>query len=194
MADHPRPRRFPVLWQVNARTTVRRLGVDATLDSLDDAQLDQLVPTGVDWLYLLGVWQTRSAGREVSRHNPDIRRSCEDALPDVRDEDICGSCFAVTGYQVHEHLGGDDALAGLRSRLADRGIALMLDFVPNHTAPDHPWMTRACAGTQAERSREQGSERGPRVGRVAIRGGRSVRAACSSRSPARGASCGSMVG
>jgi hypothetical protein len=127
---------------VNARTTVRRFGSDATLDALDDAALDQLVPAGVDWVYLLGVWQTGAAGRAVSRRNPDLRRSCEDALPDLREEDICGSCFAVTGYTVYEHLGGDDALARLRARLAESGIALMLDFVPNHTAPDHPWVAR----------------------------------------------------
>jgi Alpha amylase, catalytic domain len=131
-----------VLWQVNARTTVRRFGPDATLDALDGAALDRLVPAGVDWLYLLGVWQTGAAGREISRRQPDIRRSCEEALPDLSDEDICGSCFAVTGYEVHEHLGGNDALARFRRRLADRGTALMLDFVPNHTAPDHPWVTR----------------------------------------------------
>jgi Alpha amylase, catalytic domain len=150
----PRPRRFPVLWQVNARTTVRRLGADATLDALDDHQLDRLVPEGVDWLYLLGVWQTGPAGRDVSRRQPDIRRSCEEALPDLREEDICGSCFAVTGYRVHERLGGDEALARLRARLADRGVALMLDFVPNHTAPDHPWVTqhpdRYIEGTEAD--------------------------------------------
>ncbi|WP_426574029.1 alpha-amylase family glycosyl hydrolase [Aquihabitans sp. McL0605] len=154
MADRLRTRRFPVLWQVNARTTVRHLGPGATLDDLDDAQLDRLLPVGVDWLYLLGVWQTGAAGREVSRRNPDIRRSCEEALPDVRDDDICGSCFAVTGYQVHERLGGDAALARLRARLAARGIALMLDFVPNHTAPDHPWVAahpkRYITGTEAD--------------------------------------------
>jgi len=149
-----RPRRFPVLWQVNARTTVHRLGADATLDALDDSQLDQLVPAGVDWLYLLGVWQTGAAGRDVSRRQPDIRRGCEEALPDLREEDICGSCFAVSGYRVHERLGGDEALARLRARLADRGVALMLDFVPNHTAPDHPWATqhpdRYIEGTDAD--------------------------------------------
>lgn len=154
MADRPRPRRFPVLWQLNARTTVNRLGPHATLDALDDAQLDSVLPNGIDWLYLLGVWQTGAAGREISRRDPDIRRSCEEALPDLHDEDICGSCFAVTGYQVHEELGGDDALARLRARLAERGIALMLDFVPNHTAPDHPWVTshpeRYIAGTEAD--------------------------------------------
>jgi hypothetical protein len=154
LTDRSQPRRFPVLWQVNARTAVRRLGLDATLDALDDAELDRLVPATVDWLYLLGVWQTGITGREVSRRNPEIRRSCEEALPDVRDEDICGSCFAVTDYQVHTSLGGDDALARLRQRLAERHIALMLDFVPNHTAPDHRWVThhpdRYIEGTEAD--------------------------------------------
>jgi hypothetical protein len=145
------PRRFPVLWQLDARTTVRRLGDDATLDDLSDVVLDALVPAEADWLYLLGVWQTGTAGRTVSRHNPDIRRACTEALPDATDEDICGSCFAVTGYRVHERLGGDAALARMRDRLADRGVRLMLDFVPNHTAPDHPWIIdhpeRYVAGT-----------------------------------------------
>jgi len=135
-----RSRRFPTLWQVNARTNVQRIGASATLDDLDDTRLDALVPAGVDFMYLLGVWQTGPAGQAVSRSNPDIRGACEQALPDVTDDDIWGSCFAVTGYRVHERLGGDDALARLRVRLADRGVRLMLDFVPNHTALDHPWV------------------------------------------------------
>lgn len=140
MAEAPTPRRFPVLWQLNARTAVHALGEVATLDDLVGRHLDRLVPQGVDWLYLLGVWQTGAAGQEVSRHQPEIRRACEEALPDVTDDDICGSCFAVTGYQVHERLGGEEALARFRSRLAERGTSLMLDFVPNHTALDHPWV------------------------------------------------------
>jgi len=141
MVDAPAPRRFPLLWQLNARTAVRSLGPAATLDDLDDAALDRLVPSGVDWLYLLGVWQTGAAGRRVSQNDPDIRRSCEEALPDLTLDEICGSCFSITEYHAHEQLGGDAALARLRGRLAERGTSLMLDFVPNHTAPDHRWVT-----------------------------------------------------
>ena len=39
------------------------------------------------------------------------------------------------------HLGGPDGLAAARAALAERGVGLILDFVPNHVAPDHPWTT-----------------------------------------------------
>jgi glycosidase len=61
-------------------------------------------------------------------------------LPDLAEDDIGGSGFAITDYAVSDVLGGDAALARFRERLARRGIKLMLDFVPNHTAPDHLWI------------------------------------------------------
>ena len=39
------------------------------------------------------------------------------------------------------HLGGHEGLATARRELAKRGMNLVLDFVPNHVAPDHPWIT-----------------------------------------------------
>ena len=61
-------------------------------------------------------------------------------LPDLGEDDICGSGFAVTAYTVSDEIGGDAALAQFREQLAQRDMKLMLDFVPNHTAPDHPWV------------------------------------------------------
>ena len=68
------------------------------------------------------------------------RQEFEETLPDLQEEDIGGSGFAITGYTVHPDLGGDDALKRLRERLRKRKLKLMLDFVPNHMAPDHPWV------------------------------------------------------
>jgi glycosidase len=86
------------------------------------------------------VWQTGEASRAVSRSRADWHREFEETLPDLREEDIAGSGFAITGYTVAEKLGGNAALARLRRRMKERGLQLLLDFVPNHTALDHPWV------------------------------------------------------
>ena len=44
-------------------------------------------------------------------------------------------------YVVDKHLGGPKGLAAARKSLAKRGLRLILDFVPNHVAPDHPWVS-----------------------------------------------------
>ncbi len=88
----------------------------------------------------MSVWQIGAAGRAVSRSNPQWRAEFMAVLPDLTEDDICGSGFAITSYTVSESLGGEAALAQFRENLAKRGIKLLLDFVPNHTAPDHPWV------------------------------------------------------
>ena len=66
--------------------------------------------TGFDWIWLLSVWQTGVAGQQASRANPEWRHEFEATLPDLREEDIAGSGFAITGYTVHPSLGGNAAL------------------------------------------------------------------------------------
>jgi alpha amylase-like protein len=136
--------RYPSLYQANTRVWLTRLSrtLDrpATLDDIPDAELDRLAGVGFDWIWLLSVWQTGLAGQKVSRTNPHWRGEFEETLPDLRDSDIPGSGFAISRYAVHADLGGDAALARLRKRLRQRGLRLMLDFVPNHTALDHHWV------------------------------------------------------
>ena len=135
---------YPSLYQLNTRVWLtdlaRDLGRAATLDDIPDAALDQISESGFGWVWLLSVWQTGLAGQQISCSNAEWRKEFEQTLPDLREEDIAGSGFAITGYTVHHALGGDEALSRLRSRLRQRGLKLMLDFVPNHTALDHPWV------------------------------------------------------
>src|SRR5262249_16332234 len=107
---------------------------------LPSSILDQSASLGFDWVWPLGVWQTGVAGRDQARALDNWGRAAyQHFLPDLRDEDICGSPFAIQAYDVNTDFGGDAALARLRQRLRDRGVRLLLDFVPNHTALDHPW-------------------------------------------------------
>jgi glycosidase len=137
--------RYPALFQINTRVRLSELEVElgrkATLDDVPDAELERLAADGFDLVWFLGVWQTGAAARGVSRSNPEWLAEYRRVLPDLREEDVCGSCFAVRDYRVHEDFGGDEALARLRARLKRRGLRLVLDFVPNHVAPDHPWAT-----------------------------------------------------
>ena len=132
------------LYQINTRALLTELAIrnssPATLDDVPDDLLDLWRAYGFQWIWLLGVWQTGSAAQTVSRSNPAWRADYMSSLNDLRDEDIEGSCFAIVSYQVHEKLGGDAALQRFRKRLRDRDMRLMLDFVPNHTALDHPWI------------------------------------------------------
>ncbi len=136
--------RYPSLYQINTRVWLTELsaalGRRATLDDIPDAELDALAQKGFDWVWFLSVWQTGPEAQKVSRSNPEWRREFHETLPDLRDEDIPGSGFAITGYTVHENLGGDAALARLRERLKKRNLKLMLDFVPNHMGLGHPWV------------------------------------------------------
>jgi hypothetical protein len=135
---------YPSLYQINTRVWLtelsRAIGRPATLDDIPDSELDRLAEMGFDWIWFLSVWQTGPAGQRVSRSRAEWRREFAETLLDLREEDIAGSGFAITGYTVQSAIGGDAALARLRERLRNRGLRLMLDFVPNHTGLDHPWV------------------------------------------------------
>jgi hypothetical protein len=137
--------RHPSLYQINTRIWLGELSRAAdrpvTLADVPDAALDAVAALGFDWVWLLGVWQTGPVGRQISLEVRELLREYRRLLPDFTDADCCGSPFAVQAYTVHADFGGNDALLCLSDRLRNRGLRLMLDFVPNHTARDHRWVS-----------------------------------------------------
>ena len=167
----------PSLLQVNTRARLseygQMVGRPATLDDMTDAEVDGFAADGFDWVWLLGVWQTGDAGRAVSLRQPEWQAEYRHVLIDYTPEDVTGSPFAIRDYVAHRDFGGSAALERFRQRLAKRGVRLMLDFVPNHTALDHAWARRRpelyVQGSEEDLAREPhnyvrvDTEHGPRV-------------------------------
>ena len=136
--------KYPSLYQVNTRVWMTQLaqalGRRATLDDIPDQELDRLASMGFDWIWFLSIWQTGELGRKISHENEKLHHEFEETLWDLKDTDIGGSGFSIASYTTHADLGGDAALARLHERMRKRNMNLMLDFVPNHMGPDHPWV------------------------------------------------------
>jgi hypothetical protein len=134
--------RHPTVYEVDTwpwLTDVgRELGGPKTLADLPAEVWDKLAPAGADAVWLMGVWERSPAGLEIARRNAGLQQEFRTALPDLTPEDVAGSPYCVRRYVVDRRLGGPAGLAVARTELARRGLRLILDYVPNHVAPDNP--------------------------------------------------------
>ena len=117
----------------------RREGAVIDLASVPEAEWDAVAALGFDVVWLMGVWERSPAGIAIALENAGLVESFRRALPDFQTKDVVGSPYCIRDYTVDAHLGGPSGLAAARAALAERDVRLLLDFVPNHVAPDHPW-------------------------------------------------------
>lgn len=134
----------PVIYEINAWIWLQELGRKhqrtVTLDTVPAEEWDALAAWRMNAVWLMGVWERSPAGAAIASRSEARLEEFRRVLPDFQAEDVVGSAYCVRRYVVDERLGGAEGLAAARGELAARGIRLVLDFVANHVAPDHPWV------------------------------------------------------
>ncbi len=137
----------PVMFEINTwpwlRELGRRLDRPVALGDVPPSEWDAVAALGVDAVWLMGVWERSPEGRDIALANAGFQAEWDRVLPGWTPADVAGSPYCVRRYVVDEALGGPAGLAAARQELARRGLRLLLDFVPNHVAPDHPWLAES---------------------------------------------------
>jgi len=137
----------PVVHEVNTAVWLgevsRRAGVAPSLGDVPGSEWDAVVPDGINVVWLMGVWTRSPAGRRIAMADPGMWESWSAALPGCTEDDVAGSPYCIRDHQPDPEFGGWAGLDAARAQLRARGAALMVDWVPNHVAPDSPWLLEA---------------------------------------------------
>ncbi|MFA6179264.1 MAG: alpha-amylase family glycosyl hydrolase [Candidatus Methylopumilus sp.] len=134
----------PHLYQINTWAWLDTLSAQAghqiKLADVPDAEWDHIQSLGFDIVYLMGIWQRSHAGRHIFRTDAHAFKGFDHALPGWTIANVVGSPFSISDYQPDAHIASCEQLDAVRAKLHARGMRLILDFVPNHTGPDHHWI------------------------------------------------------
>ena len=160
-------RQHPHLLEIAAWPWLERLSREqrrlVTLADVPEEYWDDLARRGFDCVFLMGVWRRSAIGREIARTDRGLMAGYDRVLPGWTDADVVGSPYCIQGYEPDDRMGAWQGLDAVRRQLRDRGIALLLDFVPNHTAFDHAWVAsypeRYVLGTREDYERAPGEFR-----------------------------------
>lgn len=97
-----------------------------TLDQIPEAEIQLLADSGINSLWLIGLWERSTASQKIKQlcGNPD-------AIP---------SAYSLYDYQISKALGGDLAYQNLNDLSRSYGIRLAADMVPNHVGLSSKWI------------------------------------------------------
>jgi hypothetical protein len=133
------PHLYEIPTQVWLNDVSRRFSRPVTLGTVPENVWDELAARGWDFIWLMGVWERSPASAAQMLADDAARKGFDQALPGWTPEQVVGSPYAVRRYEPDPRVGTWQDLDRAHAALNRRGIGLMLDFVGNHTALDHPW-------------------------------------------------------
>ena len=92
----------PIIYEVNTAVWLDGLtrvsGRPVTLIDVTADDWAAVTPAGVDAVWLMGVWERSPAGLALAAANTELQASFQEALPDLRPDDILGSPYCVRRY------------------------------------------------------------------------------------------------
>ncbi|KDO27882.1 hypothetical protein SPRG_07154 [Saprolegnia parasitica CBS 223.65] len=172
----------PVIYEISTRPWLYELSLKYNRPmSLDDPSALALIQKELlalkaaynpDYIWMMGVWQLGAYGLNLDQTTKNDEFNS--ILPGWTKDDVIGSPYAVANYTCNPSIGTDDDLRALKSFLNANKMKLMLDFVPNHVAVDHPW---ACSQPEFLLPLDQAD-----LGSHSCAKGPTVRPPCSARS------------
>jgi glycosidase len=137
--------KYPFIYEINTWVWLNELGQNygrrVDLGSVPSGEWERIARLKMDAVWLMGVWERSPAGVRIMLGQEEQLAEFHRVLGDFAPQDVAGSPYCVRRYIADEHIGGRKGLAAARKELARRGIRLILDFVPNHTSQDHPWIS-----------------------------------------------------
>ena len=121
-----------VIYEVNTR----QFTPEGTFNGLIN-HLDRLDEMGIDILWLMPIYPISQAKRKATN---DL---LVDDIKDLNErKKYLGSPYAVADYKaVNPDLGTSEDFKELVKQVHQRGMKIILDYVPNHTGWDNHWIT-----------------------------------------------------
>lgn len=136
-------RKNPVIYEIQTLPWLHGLsekyGGTLSLETVPEKEWEALQALGVDYVWLMGIWKRSPAAQEAALKAGWIKEAGE-KIPGAFESVISGSPYAVHEYLPEPAIARDmEEVGRVRSILNRFGMRLILDFVPNHLAMDHPW-------------------------------------------------------
>ena len=120
-----------VIYEVNTR----QFSPEGNFKGIEN-QLDRLNEMGIDILWLMPIHPISELKRKAS--GDVLVKDIEDPAEKAK---YYGSPYSVADYATTNlDLGSMDDFRSLLDEVHKRGMKLIIDWVPNHTGWDHPWI------------------------------------------------------
>lgn len=123
------------VYEINTRPWLKRFSTENNQPTLKDIPHDywkKLHDKGIDYIWLMGIWQTNETVIKEYCFEPWLVQEYKRALNDFNEEDVIGSPYSIDSYRLNPYICTEEELLDLKNYLNSIGMGVILDFISNH--------------------------------------------------------------